>query len=212
MSLYETGNVENPSSMVILLHGYGANGQDLLSLAADWQDDFPHTVFVAPDAPEVCEISPFGYQWFSLGDWSPLSLDTGARGIAPWLNNFIETQLNRFHLTPDRLILAGFSQGTMMALYVALRHAPKIAGVLGYSGALLCADEWPKLTLQKPEICLIHGVADPTVPVGAYFHAAQLLQQNAFPFEGHVLPGLMHGINEYGVDIGRKFLHRVLGR
>jgi phospholipase/carboxylesterase len=210
MGIYQAGNTKNPDSMVILLHGYGANGQDLLGLGEHWAPHFPGTVFVSPDAPHSCEMSPFGYQWFSLGDWSPMSMAAGARSVAPWLNDFIDAQLIQYKVEPDRLVLAGFSQGTMMALYVALRRAQKIAGVLGYSGALLCADEWKQIKLQKPEICLVHGVADTTVPVAAYFHAAQMLQQHDFPFEGHVLPSLMHGINDYGLDIGQKFLKRIL--
>jgi phospholipase/carboxylesterase len=209
--VYQTGNVKNPDSMVILLHGYGANGEDLLGLGETWAHAFPSTVFVSPDAPNTCEMTPFGFQWFSLGDWSPMSMASGAKTIAPWINDFIDEQLVTYKVNPGRLILCGFSQGTMMALYVALRRPQKIAGVLGYSGALLCAEEWSQVTLQKPEICLVHGVADSTVPVAAYFHAAQMLQQHEFPFEGHVLPGLMHGINEYGLEIGQKFLNRILG-
>lgn len=210
MSIYTAGQTTKPTSMVILLHGYGANGQDLLGLGEEWAAKHPNTIFISPDAPERCEMSPFGYQWFSLGDWSPVSLATGARSIAPWLDKFIDDQLREYNVPASRLVLAGFSQGTMMALYLAVRRREKIAGVLGYSGALLCAEEWGKIELQKPEICMVHGIADTVVSVAAYYHASQVLQQYELPFEGHVLPGLMHGINDYGIDIGRRFLTRVL--
>lgn len=210
MAQYVTGNTTAPTSMVILLHGYGANGEDLLDLGREWQADFPDTVFIAPDAPDACEFSPMGYQWFSLADWTPVAMDSGAKRAAPALNAFIDQQLAAYKISDEKLVLCGFSQGTMMALYVALRRARKMAGVLGYSGALVCTEEWPRIALQKPDVCLIHGIADNVVPVGAYYHAAQMLEQYEFPFEGHVLHGLMHGINQYGLDLGRDFLRRVL--
>lgn len=212
MARHITGNTTNPTSMVILLHGYGANGEDLLDLGREWQADFPNTVFIAPDAPDGCEMSPMGFQWFSLVDWTPVAMDNGAKRAAPALNAFIDEQLAAYKIPDEKLVLCGFSQGTMMALYIALRRAQKIAGVLGYSGALLCADEWPQIPLQKPDVCLVHGIADNVVPVAAYYHAAQMLEQYAFPFEGHVLHGLMHGINQYGLDLGRDFLQRVLAK
>ena len=211
MSIFVTGNTTTPTSMVILMHGYGANGEDLIDLGREWQEHFPDTVFIAPNAPTICELSPLGYQWFSLTDWSPVAMDQGARRAAPWINELIDTQLKAYGVAPEKLVLSGFSQGTMMGLYVALRRPQRIAGVLGYSGALLCADEWPHITLQKPPICLVHGIADNVVPVAAYYHAAQMFEQNDFDFEGHVLHGLLHGINQYGIDIGTAFLGRVLG-
>lgn len=211
MDVYTTGCTDQPTSMVILLHGYGANGQDLLGLGEEWKAAFPNTVFIAPDAPHACEMSPFGFQWFSLGDWSPMSMAAGARNIAPWVNEFIDAQLKQYNVREENLVLCGFSQGTMLAIYIALRRAKKVAGLLGYSGALICTEEWNELNLQKPEICLIHGIADNVVPVAAYYHAAQMLDQYGFPFDGHVLHGLMHGINDYGLQLGRDFLKRVLG-
>ncbi len=210
MGTYIVGAEKSPNSAVILLHGYGANGQDLIGLGEEWKTILPDTVFIAPDAPNICEMSPFGYQWFSLGDWSPMSLSAGARAAAPWVNNFIDVQLEKYKIRDENLVLCGFSQGTMMALYIALRRAKKIAGVLGYSGALICTEEWSQIKIQKPDICLIHGIADNVVPVAAYYHAAQVLQENEFPFDGHVLHGLMHGINDYGSKLGADFLTRVL--
>lgn len=210
MSVYVTGCEKSPKSMVILLHGYGANGQDLLGLGEEWKTDFPDTVFISPDAPTPCEISPFGYQWFSLGDWSPVSMTTGVRTVAPHINELIDEQLKKYNVSDENLVLCGFSQGTMLALYTALRRPKKIAGVLGYSGALICTEDWNSIELQKPDICLIHGIADNVVPVAAYYHASQTLQEYDFPFDGHVLHGLMHGINDYGLQLGRDFLKRVL--
>lgn len=211
MAIAVAGNTHNPESMVMLLHGYGANGQDLISLADDFAPLLPNTIFVSPDAPEKSEMSPFGFQWFSLTDWSPVSLDAGAKRAAPALQEIIETQLDLYHIKPERLALVGFSQGTMMALYMGVRRTPRIAGILGYSGALVCSDEWPRITLQKPPICLVHGLADNIVPAAAYYHARQTLEGNDFEVEGQALHGLMHGINQYGVDLGATFLQKVLG-
>jgi phospholipase/carboxylesterase len=210
MSIFITGNTTAPTSMVIILHGYGANGEDIIDLGRELQSSFPDTIFIAPHAPNPCELSPLGYQWFSLSDWSPVAMDQGAKRAAPWINNFIDAQLNQYKIAPDRLVLSGFSQGAMMALYMALRYPQKIAGVLGYSGALLCADEWSSITVQKPPVCLVHGIGDNIVPVAAFYHAKQILEQHHFDIDAHALHGLMHGINAYGIDIGLTFLKRVL--
>jgi phospholipase/carboxylesterase len=210
MAVHVTGNTAAPKSMVILLHGYGANGQDLLDLGTEWQTALPDTVFISPDAPDPCEMSPVGYQWFSLSDWSPLSLSAGATRAAPWVNTFIDEQLARYNLSEDRLALVGFSQGTMMALYAGLRRPQQIAGVLGYSGALICTEDWNYTHIQKPPICLVHGINDNVVPVAAYYHAVQTLEGAGFTVDGHPLHGLMHGINQYGMEVGQEFLTRVL--
>jgi phospholipase/carboxylesterase len=210
MSLYLTGNTTSPKQAVILLHGYGASGQDLIDLGDEWTQDFPDTIFIAPDAPNRCEISPMGYQWFSLADWSPLSLSAGAKRAAPWLDDFIQQQMAHYQIPPERLVLAGFSQGTMMALYMGLRIKPRIAGVLGYSGALVCTEEWSSIDVQKPPITLVHGMADTVVPVAAYYHAMSILESHGFAVDGHPLHGLMHGINQYGLEIGRSALAKML--
>ena len=123
-----------PRSMVILLHGYGSNGDDLIGLVPYWRDALPDTVFLSPNAPEPCPGAPGGRQWWALTNFSPDARAAGVRQAAPVLNGFIDSQLAVYGLTEDRLALVGFSQGTMMALHVGLRRS--IAGIVGYSGML----------------------------------------------------------------------------
>ena len=205
--------------LVILLHGYGSDGADLISLAPAFADILPHAHFIAPNAPFNCEMSPFGYQWFSLMQYDPGSFEMPsfdpkdmwkkANDAAPILNHFIESQLERFKLKDCQLALVGFSQGTMMALHVSLRRALPCAGVLGYSGALLDANPSPKNILSRPPVCLIHGVVDPVVPFMAMEHAKRGLESVDIPLETHARPMLAHGIDPQGIEIGKTFLQKI---
>lgn len=199
-----------PDSLVIFLHGYGSNGQDLISLAPYWERALPHTAFVSPDAPFPCEIG-FGYQWFSLSDVSLTSRTEGVRVAAPFLNQFIEEQRTKYDLPAAKIALVGFSQGTMMSLYVAPRRAEALAGVVGYSGALLGGEELAELQpVSKLPILLVHGDSDPVVPVEAYHHAMATLGNSGFTdLSGSVTPGLVHSIDEQGLIDGLAFLQRV---
>lgn len=199
-----------PDSLVIFLHGYGSNGQDLISLAPYWERALPHTAFVSPDAPFPCEIG-FGYQWFPLSDISVTSRTEGVKGAAPFLNRFVEEQMAKYNVSASKVALVGFSQGTMMSLYAAPRRAEALAGVIGYSGALLAGDELATLPLiAKLPILLIHGDSDPVVPLEAYHHAMATLQNLGFTdLSGSVTPGLAHSIDEQGLIDGLAFLQRV---
>ena len=197
-----------PSNMVVLLHGYGSNGQDLISLAPYFQKNLPNTVFLSPNAPFPCEIMPeSGFQWFSLGEYTPEKLLEGSKQAAPLLNTFIDEQLEAYNLTADKLALVGFSQGTMMSLYVAPRRNPRIAGVLGYSGALTGEANLPEGNLP---IHLIHGESDSVVPVQAYHKAKVFLEQAGYPVTGHTTAYLDHSIDEQGIESGADFLEKVL--
>src|SRR5919106_4076705 len=132
-----------PRQLVVLLHGVGADGNDLIELAPALARSLPHAAFVAPDAPEPCDMAPFGRQWFSLRDRRPAALLAGVQACAPMLDAFLDAELQRHQLGPHQLALVGFSQGTMLALYLALRRVPALAAVLGYSGALLGAERLP---------------------------------------------------------------------
>ena len=201
-----------PRSMVILLHGYGSNGADLIGLAPYWRDDLRETVFVAPNAPEPCPGAPGGYQWWALSSFDRNARAAGAQRAAPVLNAFIDAELARYALSDDRLALVGFSQGTMMALHVGPRRERPLAGIVGYSGML--ADEAGLATeaLTKPPILLVHGGADPMIPVAAFHQAMEALKRLQFAVEGHVSPGLGHSIDETGLQLGGRFLAKALGR
>lgn len=212
MSIYTHGphNGGTPTSLVILLHGYGSNGQDLISLAPYWERDIPGALFVSPDAPFGCEIG-FGYQWFSLQSWSPLVMLGAAEAAASILNRFIDEQMATYNIPASKVALMGFSQGTMMSLYVAPRRDEPIAGVLGFSGALLGGEGLiGQPHISRMPIHLIHGEMDNVVPIGAWLHATETLRQAGFDVSGHTTPGLVHSIDEKGIHEGGEFLKRVL--
>jgi phospholipase/carboxylesterase len=197
-------------SMVILLHGYGSNGEDLIGLAPYWRAALPDTVFVSPNAPEPCPGAPGGYQWWSLTSFSPQARAAGVRMAAPVINAFIDAALDRFGLTDDRLALVGFSQGTMASLHVGPRRPRQLAGIVGYSGMIADADSAAAETVTRPPILLVHGDADPMVPVTAFHQAVATLEPLGFDLTTHVSPGLGHSIDEPGLRLGGEFLARVL--
>jgi len=201
---------KKPESLVILLHGYGSNGEDLIGLAPYWKQDLPNTIFLSPDAPYPCEMG-FGRQWFSLQSWAPMALAAGAEKASGILNHFIDEQMEKYNLPASKVALVGFSQGTMMSLYVGPRRAEKLAGIVGYSGGLLGGEGLigqPKIS--RPPIYLVHGEMDTVVPVATFFHAKETLRQAGFEVSGHTTPGMAHTIDEQGIHEGGAFLRKVL--
>jgi phospholipase/carboxylesterase len=194
-------------SLVILLHGYGSNGDDLIGLAPHWRGALPATAFVAPNAPEPCPGAPGGYQWWALtgGDRAK-----GAASAAPVLDAFIDAELARHGLDESRLALVGFSQGTMMALQVGPGRPRALAGIVGYSGMLADEAGLAAVGVTRPPVLLVHGDADPMIPVAALQRASDALTRNGFEVQTHVSPGLGHSIDLAGLQLGERFLARVL--
>jgi phospholipase/carboxylesterase len=197
---------KKPESLIVLLHGLGANGDDLIGLVPMIANQFPTAHFISPNAPSPCDMSPSGYQWFSLRDWSPASMLKGAQEAAPVLNLFLDMQLKRFGLSDDKLALVGFSQGTMMALFAALRRPKPCAGVVGFSGAMIGEEG----ITSKPPVCLIHGTQDMVVPFGAMGLAEAILKQEGVPVETYARPGVGHSIDPQGLGIATAFLKNKL--
>lgn len=215
----QTGRKEPVSgemrSCVVFLHGYGANGADLLGLADPLGEHLPDTLFVAPDAPEACAGAPFGCQWFPIpwidGSSEEESMAGMARAIDD-LNAFLDALMVDEDLLPEQVALFGFSQGTMMSLHVGPRREDELAGIVGFSGRLLApellADEWK----SKPPILLVHGDQDDVVPPQSLPQAAEALQEAGFKeVFAHIMEGTAHGIAPDGLGVALAFLRDKCG-
>ena len=167
--------------LVVLLHGWGADGPNLIDLADMFATTLPDAYFIAPNAPYVCEVNPYGYQWFSLNDRQPKHMLDGTRKAADILNAFLDEQLAALSLDNSKLILVGFSQGTMVGLHVAVRRTPPIAALVGFSGALIGAETMSAEIAARPPICLIHGESDDVVPFASLAHTTEVLKSNGVP-------------------------------
>ena len=199
----------DPQQIIILVHGYGSNGDDLIGLVPHWQGEFPDAVFVSPNAPMRCPGAPGGYQWWPLATLSLEERAAGVRQASPTLDGFIDEQLARFDLVEKQLALVGFSQGTMMALQVGLRRERQIAGIIGYSGMIADPAGMAANLHSRPPVLLVHGDADPVLPIALFDQAVTTLSDLGFDLTTHVSPGLGHGIDEAGLALGRQFLRRV---
>jgi phospholipase/carboxylesterase len=191
--------------LIVLAHGYGADGNDLIGLAPMWQRLLPTAAFVSPNAPRRCDAGP-GYQWFPISRLDPAEMARGVESAAATLENFLEAELARLNLTGDKLALVGFSQGTMMSLHVGLKRSVKPAAIVGYSGML--ADQTLASAPEAPPILLVHGDADPMIPVGALFASAATLGGAGAAVQWHIARGVGHSIDETGLALGGDFLAR----
>jgi phospholipase/carboxylesterase len=200
-----------PRRLVILLHGLGADGNDLIGLQQYWGRLVPDAEFLSPNAPFPCDGAPWGYQWFSVQDRSLPAILAGVRAAAPTLDAFIDEELQKRGLADGDLALVGFSQGTMMALYVGLRRAAAPAGIVGYSGRLIAEDLLASELRARPPVLLVHGTDDPVVPFQSLAHAEAALTGAGVPVETLVCPGVGHSISPEGLQRAAAFLQQVLG-
>jgi len=201
-----------PDALVVLLHGYGSNGADLIALASYWADLIPGALFVAPNAIEPVPQAPGGYQWFPISNLDPQLMEIGVRQAAPSVDRFIDRELEKAGLDESRLALIGFSQGTMMALHVGLRRARPPAAVLGFSGVLVGGPKLKEEMRSKPPVLLIHGDRDPMIPIAAMFQSADALCAADHGAQWHVSYGVPHSIGPDGLELGGVFLATYLKR
>ena len=199
-----------PRRLVILLHGLGADGSDLIGLAPYWARLLPRAEFLSPNAPFPCDMAPYGYQWFSSQDRSPEAVLGGVRAAAPILDAFIDEALEERGLGSSDLALVGFSQGTMMSLFVGLRRAEPVAGIVGFSGRLLAPELLASEVRSRPPILLIHGTEDPVVPHSSLAAAENELKAAGVPVETVSSVGIGHSIDDQGLRRGGQFLKNVL--
>jgi phospholipase/carboxylesterase len=196
---------DRPKQIVLLLHGYGSSGADLIALAPHWQHALPEALFLAPNAPQRGGFGA-GYQWWPLTTLTPLALAAGAQSAAPAVDAFIDRKLTQYELNDGDLALVGFSQGTMMALHVGLRRKKQVAGILGYSGMLTGAADLGHQKITKPPVLLIHGSADPVVPVSALHAAEHALRRVGVNVKTHISLGLGHSVDPVGLRMGADFI------
>jgi phospholipase/carboxylesterase len=195
-----------PRHLVILLHGYGADGNDLLGLAPHWSRLLLDTQFIAPHAPFPCEVAPFGRQWFGFEGRNESMILAETQTAAALLDAYISAEMARRNLAESQIALVGFSQGTMMALYVAPRRPRALAGVVGYSGAVIAPHLLAGEIKSRPPMLLIHGSADPVVPYPSLGVAQAALQAAGIKVEAVPRPGLAHAIDDEGLERGGAFL------
>jgi phospholipase/carboxylesterase len=199
-----------PRHLVILLHGLGADGNDLIGLAPYWARLLPNAEFLSPNAPFPCDTAPYGYQWFSSQDRSPEAALGGVRAAAPILDAFIDEALEERGLKSRELALVGFSQGTMMSLFVGPRRAEPVAGIVGFSGRLLAPELLATELRSRPPVLLVHGTEDPLVPYSSLAAAKTTLKAAGVPVETATSVGIGHSIDDQGLRRGGQFLKNVL--
>jgi len=199
-----------PKRLVILLHGLGADGNDLIGLAPYWAPLLPDAEFLSPNAPFPCDMAPFGYQWLSARDPSPEARLAGARAAGAILDDFIDESLEARGLSERDLALVGFSQGTMMSLFVGPRRERQLAGIVGYSGRLIAPQLLAAEIRSRPPVLLVHGTDDPMLPYASMAEAAAALKAVDVPVETLTCPGIGHSIDGEGLQRGGQLLQRVL--
>jgi len=199
-----------PKQLIVLLHGYGADGNDLIGLAPVLAPLMPDAVFHAPNAPYPCEGNPMGFQWFGINRLDPASRLAGTRAAAPFVDTFLDETLAKYDLDESKTALVGFSQGTMMALHVGLRRARQVAGIVGFSGAMAGGDVLKDEIKVRPPVLLVHGDADPMLPHQLTEEAAVALQRNGVEVAVHIAAGVGHGIDQTGLSHAARFLLKVL--
>ncbi|MET1753958.1 dienelactone hydrolase family protein [Novosphingobium sp. RD2P27] len=198
-----------PKQIVLLLHGFGSSGSDMISLAPGWQHSLPDALFLAPHAPQRCGFGA-GYQWWALSDISPQALAAGAAKAAPAINAFVDRKLSQYSLTGADLAIVGFSQGTMMALHVGLRRVRPVAAIVGYSGMLTSISDLRHEETGRTPILLVHGSHDQVVPVAALHGAESELKRLGLDVSTHVSAGVGHSVDPVGLRLGQEFVTRAL--
>ncbi len=208
---------QKAAQLVVLLHGYGANGNDLIAIGKEWRNLLPDAAFAAPHAPEPCPQAPGGRQWFRLTMRDIAERWAGVNKARPALDAFLDAELQRYGLDNSKLALVGFSQGAMLALHCGLRRASTPAAIIGYSGILVLPEGQEDEEAAQiragaaPPILLVHGAEDDLIPAEALFHSAERLAAAGIPCQWHLSVGLGHGIDGQGLNHGGLFLAKCFG-
>mgnify|MGYP000704631366 FL=1 len=195
-----------PNSLVILLHGIGADAFDLIPLAKYWALTLKKTKFYSLHAPYPCKLTPSGKQWFDLEDRDQTRILKEIELVKPMIITFLKKKLKDYNLQYKDLILVGFSQGTMVALNLTLTMKEEVRGVLGYSGGVILTKSGKIEIISKPNICLVHGKNDEVVPKKMMETTKIILKDNNIDVDTHLIENLGHSIDQNGLEIGQNFL------
>jgi len=201
---------QKPDSAVILCHGYGGDGRDISILANYWKNYLPNTVFLCPDAPERCAVSPTGYQWFDLMDQTKDEILTKSMVAELKLNKLIDEVKINFNLKAEKIILCGFSQGCMISLQTGLKREDQINSVIGYSGKIIDVKHIENNVKSKPNIILMHGDKDEVVPISFLLEAKELFNKMNYNIQTKIFVNCEHRIPQEGSSLGLEFIKKQL--
>ena len=201
---------EKPESAVILCHGYGGDGKDISILANYWKNFLPKTIFICPDAPEKCSISPSGYQWFELGEYSEDQILAKSLVSETKLNKLIDEVKERNNISANKIVLSGFSQGCMISLQTGIKRKDKINCILGYSGRIISPNYLGKNINSRPNVMLMHGDKDMVVPITSLLEAKDFFNKNNYSIETKIFKNCEHRIPTEGSSIGLEFIKKNL--
>ena len=199
-----------PKNAVILCHGYGGDGKDISILAGYWRTYLPDTIFICPDAPEKCEASPSGFQWFDLTDQDPEQILSKSLVAENKLNKLIDEVKESYNLLANKIIIGGFSQGSMISLQTGIKRKDKINSILGYSGKIIDLEHLSKNIVSRPNIFLMHGDIDQVVPVDGLLEAKNFFNKNNYEIETKIFKNCEHRIPMEGSSLGLQFIKKHL--
>ena len=208
--IIEPSSKTPPKNVVILCHGYGGDGNDISILANYWKNFLPETLFICPDAPEVCKVNPTGYQWFDLMDQTEDEILSKSLIAEKKLNHFINELIEKNKVDNKNIALVGFSQGCMISIQTAIKRKDQIKCLIGYSGKLLNKDHLQKNINSRPEIYLMHGDIDQVVPINSLLEAKHFFNENKYKINTKIFKGCEHRIPNEGLSIGLEFLKKNL--
>ena len=198
------------NNAVIFLHGYGANGKDLIGIGDIWKQNLPNTVFLSPNAPFSCEGNYDAYQWFDLTSIAPEKIGEGLEKAGPYLHNYIENVKAKFSLGDEKIFFSTFSQGSMMAMYHLCKRKRNCGGLLAYSGLLFEDKNFDKNVVSKFPIRIYHGKNDEVIPYDNSIKAFKKFKSLGFDVEYFIQEDLEHGIDNFGIDFGLNFLKKTI--
>ena len=207
-TILEPMSKSKPKNAVILCHGYGGDGKDISILASYWRAHLPDTIFICPDAPEICAASPEGFQWFDLMDQTSDQILSKSLVAESKLNKFIDEVKSKNKLSSDQIALSGFSQGCMISLQTAIKRKDKINSIIGYSGKIINIEHLSKNINSRPNVILMHGDMDQVVTIEGLLEAKDFFNKNNYQIETKVFKNCEHRIPTEGSSLGLQFIKK----